>query len=383
VKHFDDLGPGAAALVQDLRAIEPPWPSDEDAPPQSNNGHKLADQPSSWQPVPLTTDIRRPEPTHLRRNDGQALLYAGRTHLAFGETEVGKTFLGDAAAAEAVNRGDRVLFVDFEDDETTTAGRLLAIGITPAQLDLVTFIRPEEPLLSRDGRTTRAQRDFHDVIHDVTFSLGLIDGTTESMAAENLNPNDGVDVAKWHWAITRPLAATGAAVLVLDHVVKDPDNRGRYATGSPHKLNILTGAAYSLDAIDPIAPGRVGRTRLTVAKDRPGSVKRHMDDMRRIAEFVVASGPEGWIGVELVPPQPRAPGGFEPTELMRKVSDHLALYPGTTARALRDLGRGSYVDQAVKALIAQGYVKVDAQGPGKPHLHHLVRPYPDPDEAAR
>jgi hypothetical protein len=48
-------------------------------------------------------------------------------------------------------------------------------------------------------------------------------------------------VASWLELLPRWAARLGAAVLVLDHVVKNVETRGRWATGSQHKLAGLDG----------------------------------------------------------------------------------------------------------------------------------------------
>src|SRR3954470_942064 len=75
-----------------------------------------------------------PPPTLLRRDDGQALLYAARVHALFGEPEACKGWISLHASAECLRDGGTVLYVDFEDGPLSIVGRLLAIG---AQRDAI------------------------------------------------------------------------------------------------------------------------------------------------------------------------------------------------------------------------------------------------------
>ncbi len=51
---------------------------------------------------------------------------------------------------------------------------------------------------------------------------------------------------------------TGAAVVMIDHVTKDSESRGRFAIGGQAKLAGLTGAAYTVDVAHPLGTGCAG-----------------------------------------------------------------------------------------------------------------------------
>ena len=101
----------------------------------STNGHGGGgagrDTPS-WQPMDLRRVIagecRPAVPTLLERTDGQHLLYPGLTHSLHGEPESAKSLLMQAEAALRINRGEEVLYLDFESDEESMVARLLELG---------------------------------------------------------------------------------------------------------------------------------------------------------------------------------------------------------------------------------------------------------------
>ena len=68
-------------------------------------------------------------------------------------------------------------------------------------------------------------------------TLVILDGVTEAMSALGLDPERGTDVANFYGAMPLWFAGTGAAVVMLDHVVKNTTTRGRWATGSQHKIS--------------------------------------------------------------------------------------------------------------------------------------------------
>jgi hypothetical protein len=214
---------------------------------------------TSWEPVDLTAALAGedvPPATVLARVDGVALLYPGRTHMFQGESESLKTWAALIAAAQELEHGNAVLWIDYEDDEVGVTQRLRSLGVAADVIrERFTYIRPDEPLNDRQGRATPGNVRLGQLLEQRTYTLAVIDGTTEAMATEGLNLIDNTDIATWARRLAKRLAATGAAVTSLDHVVK---NRGegvsnRYAIGGQHKLAGLTGAAYRFDIVRPLA----------------------------------------------------------------------------------------------------------------------------------
>ena len=54
-------------------------------------------------------------------------------------------------------------------------------------------------------------------------------------------------------------------MLLVDHVTKSKDDRGRYAIGAQAKLAGIDGAAYSVKMVSPFGRGRTGRARRSPA----------------------------------------------------------------------------------------------------------------------
>src|SRR5687768_6675613 len=65
----------------------------------------------------------------------------------------------------------------------------------------------------------------------------------------------------------------GAAVLMLDHVTKSREGRGRFAFGSQHKL-ASGDVGFLLEARQPAGIGRTGRTSILISKDRHGALRQ-------------------------------------------------------------------------------------------------------------
>lgn len=210
---------------------------------------------------PLPTD------RGLVRNDGVPLLYAGLTHMAVGETEAGKSWLALACAMTEMRAGHRVLYVHFEEsDPRGTVLRLRQMGARREWFaaGLFRFAGIELPLA--------ADRVANLVEHRP--DLAILDGVNAAMALHGMNPDKADEYGAWDQRLARPLAATGAATLSLDHVVKNPEAAQRgYAGGTVMKLNLISGASFLLENRDPLRPGAKGATSIYVAKDRPGSLR--------------------------------------------------------------------------------------------------------------
>jgi AAA domain len=330
----------------------------------------------SWQPVDLGPVLdgkwSPPEPTVGRRDDGKGLFYAGKCHTVISETEGGKTWLALSAALDEMHAANHVLFIDFEDDEGTVAGRLLTLG---AGRDLIAqqfhYVRPEAGLDSVGGADLRA------VAMTYRPTLDVIDGVTEAMSMHGWNMLDNKEAALFGRRLARPLATFGAAVVSLDHVTKDRESRSRYAIGAVHKLNALDGAAYILENRQPFGVGITGRSTIKIAKDRPGQLRCRAlpsnGGMHWYGDLVLDSHDQDYTEASVTPPQKRD-DNFKPTGLMVKIAEEL----GKAAQPLpqRELlklvnGRFETKQGAFARLVAGGYISNKSP-------HTLIKSY-DPE----
>jgi hypothetical protein len=236
--------------------------------------------PSSWAPVDLTAYLdgtyKPDEPTLLRRSDGQPLLYAGKVSALYGESESGKSWLAQCAAAEVLTAGGRVLYLDFEDSPGAVTDRLLRLGVAlddAARRFL--YVQPERNLSSPGDRAAFEQ------LLSSNLTLAVLDGVTDAMGVFELKIKDNDDVATFMRDLPRRLARdTGAAVVMVDHVTKDREGRGRYAIGGQHKLAAIDGAAYTVEVRDPLGRGLSGVVDVRLGKDRPGALRGLAGPMR-------------------------------------------------------------------------------------------------------
>jgi hypothetical protein len=336
--------------------------------------HHTAGTPTTWAPVNLDyvlTGDTPPTPRAelLTRRDGKALLYAGAVHTISGEPGCGKTWVADIALAQQLEAGNPCLYLDFEDRHTTKVARLLELGVPPVQIaEHLRYVRPDVAL---SAATTR---DLQQAADGVT--LAVIDGVTEAMTMQGLSLMDNEDVAKFMALIPRRLADNGAAVLQIDHVVKNPENRGRYAMGAQHKLASLDGCAFKMVAAHAFGKGMHGVGRLTIDKDRHGDVGPN--GMTVADVHLDATHPTGSVFGWLDNPTETtgADGVWRPTGLMEKVSRFLEGNAGASKKAIEDVvtGKRDHVRTALAVLINDGHVRTEAGSRGALH-HYVDEPY--------
>jgi len=353
------------------------------------------DQPSSWEPVDLGPYLDgthvRPAPGLLYRSDGIGLLYPGKVHWMHGESESGKSWCAQIAAVNVITAGGRVLYLDHESDPQEITVRFAALGADPVNiLRNLVYVRPD------DSSMIPHNRDAVENLLNSVFDLVIVDGVTDALGLDRASTKDTDDVAAWMRRIPRRVAArTGAAVIAIDHVTKDPDTRGRFAIGSQAKMAGIDGAAFIVEPVEPLGEGLLGEIVLRVAKDRPGSLRRHggtyrkSDRTQEVARIKFDSRTQGNVSFSVNPPlvglggQGDAEFGgevFRPTTLMERISLVLEQHPeGLSSTQVFDRIRGSkpYVMQALDVLVGEGWVERTeaSRGSATRYTHRAIKAY--------
>jgi hypothetical protein len=345
----------------------------------------VAPTPSTWLPVDLGPILDgtyvQPVPTVGRRQDGVCLFYAGETHQIFGEPGSGKSLVAQAVAVEQLQVGGHVLYLDFESRATSVLARLRALGATVEQIRAgLDYIRPSHGLTAVPD--IRAYRD----VLARNYTLAIIDGVTEAMALVSGQVNGPPDAPVVHFnrQLSRALAdCTGAAVVMIDHVTKSKDTRGRYGYGSQHKLGVTRGTSFAVSALHLPMPGRIGKVELRLTKDNEGGLGPHcgpvINGAQHAATFTFdATGEDGQTTVRVEAPSATGEdrAAFRPTVKMEQAS-----------RALEDTGEdmsqvsitstigGNKVAaiEAIKVLVSEGYVHRYMRGLAA--MHRSVKAY--------
>lgn len=332
---------------------------------------------TSWAAVDLGPVIRGEEvenrPTMLTRSDGPCLLYPGALHSLYGEPEAGKGWLALQACAEELAAGAHVLYVDFEDRARTQVTRLAALGVEEAVLfERFHYVRPVDAMGEAGLASVRA------LLLEFSPSLAVLDGITEAFGLHALSISDNDDVTRWRRMLPHKLMEAGAAVLEIDHVTKDREGRGRYAIGAQHKLSGAD-VALAVQVVTPFGRGREGLMKLTVEKDRHGFLREHQEGGKRIADFHLASLPDGSVTASLQPPDASS-AVFRPTGIMEQVSRLVESTPGIGVRQIREgvNGKNKHIDHAIGVLLSEGFLA--RKEDGKAMRHTSLKPFREGDE---
>lgn len=248
-------------------------------PPVGAGGHQRSedeptgDGPDSWAPIDLGPYLRgeivRPEPSlGMARTDGLRLLYPGKEHAAIGEMEAGKSWFALGCVAVELNAEHHVVYAHFEECEPSdSVDRLVALGVRDCDImRFLRFVGPERPV-SPDALAA--------LLAPPVPTLVIFDGVNEAMALHRWAIREEDGAAEYRRRLVKPCTRVGAAVLSLDHVVKDAERRTRNALGSIHKGNGLSGSLILLENAEPFGRGQRGRSHVFVTKDRPGFLRRH------------------------------------------------------------------------------------------------------------
>lgn len=375
-KRYDDhyLNATTKELAEKQRAME--------------RAEKSEQGGNSWSAVDVDEVLSRlddpdsaVQPVYLERPDGQALIYPGKVHTVFGESESAKSWLCLLACLDAIRRGETACFLDFEDDPDSVIGRMLTLGATKNELRR--SFRYVSPVSIPEEGTPG-----HDELQNhlrAGYAVVVIAAFTEATMVMGLSGRDESDVAKVHHLLTRPFSREGAAVLAVDHIGHDSNAKNR-PVGSQHKkAGVHVG--LKMDIQQKPAPGRLGILHIWVNKDRPGQLRRaslkHRNDLDLVAgfelghpemlqDFADGTTPYGRIVMpSLTAPRTdsEAAADVDPLHLrMEQVSEAVNANPGITTRALESVvgGNAGLTRKAIDRLMeSPRFIRCETEGRSK------------------
>jgi len=316
----------------------------------------------SWEPISWDALGERPPVTPSIGG----LVYPGRRHVFSGPPESAKTWAAFCLAAEVIGAGGTVLHVDFEMFAYETRDRFRDLGLNGAQLDRVVHVEPEV----RASEQTTA-----DLVEEYEPRLVVIDAAAGAYALHGLDDNKRQDAEAFDAALIAPFRARGVATVLLDHVTKNTETRGRFSIGSERKIG---GADVHLgfDAAVPFGRGRTGLVNITTHKDRFGYLPRP-----RAAELELRSDPLTGAVAWSFRTASESGDDWRPTGLMEKVSRYLVRVGEEVSRGDVEknvTGKAKYLRDAIDALVADGFA-AEREGARGSRLLRSVKPFSEVD----
>ena len=301
------------------------------------------------------------------------LFYRARINSVQGASGDGKSWAALAGIVERIQRDEVAALIDWEDNPDGIASRLLALGLTPRQIARVDYRNPATGIGSQWARSALAGMERRGP------SIVVLDSVGEAMAASGVDGNADGEVAAW-MARVKAISRWECrpAVVLVDHIPKDPDSRSPGAIGSQRKLAAVTGASYRSTQVVAFSRTKAGKLKLTVEKDRLGN--RAKGSVAAMLHFTPMGDGKLSIEVRKSEAQEAADAGtkFRPTYLMERVSRWLELYPGSSGRdvAAGVSGKATGIRLALDALVEEGFVTVTPGARGA-SLHTVARPFHD------
>lgn len=286
-------------------------------PPEVRN--PLEERLSTWEAVDLepylSGQVTMPEPSVLRRTDGKGLFYPGRVNSLYGPSESAKSWISLFACAQEMSMGDRVVYMDLEDDPSGTTDRLKRMGVGREDIEKqFRYVRPEDPIAAMQRNRwgsnatdegTRNQSVLEALLEAFDPTLVVVDGMTVLYGLHGLDSNDAMStdvITSWLKKLTRGGRST---VIVIDHTGK-ASGPGASPIGAHHKVAMVQGTAIRADAISRPMPGALGQVNLVIYKDRPGAVRAFASQTgspeQTAAEVEMDSREEGITRILVKPP---------------------------------------------------------------------------------
>lgn len=323
----------------------------------------------TWEPINLSAAEFEVTPAPP---DVCGVLYAGKRHVVSAPPESIKSVFAYLLAIEHARAGGSVAIVDFEMGPTSARALLDDLGATHEEIGAVMYFEPD---------TEPTDQDIALIVR-AGVTLVILDAAAGAYDTSGLDDNARKDAEKFARAWIRPLWQQGVTTLVIDHVPKSAETRGKYAIGSERKLG-QADVHLGLEVIgEPLHRGSSGHVKARVHKDRFGHLPRPY-----ALDIHLQSDPETHrLTWTLKAPTALVPGvGFRPTFLMQRVSDYLEKHgPSSRTQIERaKLGKqATYVRDAIDALIADGYAD-ETIGSRGARITTLLKPYnPTPSNSS-
>jgi len=256
-----------------------------DLPPEERD--PLEERLSTWETLDLDPylqgQVTPVQPAVMEREDGQHLMYPGRVNMLYGSSESAKSWIALYVCIQEMTKGQRVMYLDLEDEPVNTISRLQLLGAAAEDIRLgFSYVRPEEPLepmqLNRWGQAIATDkgkenwRVFQAALEEKDPTLIVLDGMTVLYGLHGLDTNDASSteiITGWAKRLTRNGRST---VVIIDHTSKGAE-RGMTPIGSQHKQAMVQGTMLQVWVAKQPVPGQLGELELLVLKDRPGQVR--------------------------------------------------------------------------------------------------------------
>lgn len=291
-------------------------------------------------------------------------LYSGKRHVISGAPESAKTLIAYASLIHIIDIGHNVAIIDFEMGPVAARRLLDDLGATSDHLNAIYYVAPDsEPEDSFAGILAHQPR------------IVLVDAAVGAYEASGLDDNARKDAETFARTWIRPLWEAEIATLLIDHVTKNTETRGKFTIGSERKVG-QADVHLGLEAVQAVTRGGQGLVKVRVHKDRPGFLQRPT-----AALIELASDPTTHRITAVVKPPEGADaetGHLRPTVLMERVSMYLETQPDPVSRSNVETNvkgnSAAWIRIALDQLVKEGYA-TETEGSRNARLYTSKSPY--------
>ena len=327
-----------------------------------------------WTPYEQFEKPSEPPTPYFSREDSLPLAYRGSVGWLYGPPSYGKTWVALMGARQALEAGFHVAYVDYETGRDDFKERALILGIfdylkpDPDRLGLLRHIPGHD--LELGERAEIGEWASGDDGH----GLVIIDSAGSSGC-----PDDGpAGVPEWIAEHLRPFTLLPddkrPAVLVLDHVAKNPFGRMPGPIGAQAKMREVTGIAMRITG-NPWTRTEPGSISLVCEKDRRGFWQRGTE-----MSTIIGTWTGGAFGYQITEPeaQPTTTGATDLRQAVESaIYDTLEDEPPMSFSRLKKEARqktrfaNSTFDTSLRDMIEGGLITKNEHG--RHPTYHLTK----------
>lgn len=329
----------------------------------------------------LRGEVKVPPATMMRRTDGVGLVYPGRISTFYGEPESLKSWIAIEACRQVLAAGGTALYLDYEDGGVGPTQRLREMAIAWGQNP--SDYRDRFVSFAVHGPVRSNMHKLVDIVSALSAELVVVDNVNDAMTLDNWDLESNRDVAEFYSAVPRQLTHAGAAVLLIDHVVKG--SRNRWPIGGQAKLAAVDGAAFLVESTKRLSRGNAGSSKVLLAKDRSGQVAALAGPKTggsRTMQHVATLHAKSWedqggtwaVRVTLDPPDAGQLASTDSVVAMVRFLESQTDWV-SWRNAIHKGGGRQANEKALGLLIAQGFVEVREEN--RARLLRLARTYPE------
>ena len=281
---------------------------------------------------------------------------------------------------ERLQAGEHVVYFDYDEDDggKSMAMRLRSLNLDPNLAANLHYFNPQG--IGRDGEKWQVLRR---MIRKYSPSLVIVDTMAPAMVELGLNETDNAEVGAWYRHAFRLISGVKPrpALVIIDHVTKSGEGRGRWARGAGDKLGRVH-AAFAVESTVPFSRTAPGQVNLVIAKDRGGEIGREGDTVA-LVKFNPSNGGQ-FLGISIEVPSQASlaelSAGVNAVKAEVRSRIRLQMQSDASQRwwLAKDLkknagAKAEVVNEVIEDMIRDGVLWEDLQGRTKVYgLPHMI-----------